>query len=397
MHSLKNTFAANILKTYKENKMRQIIESVIESEILEKIVLSKPLDKSIIKTVCKPFKKDDKLFIQAETFLKDGKAIHLNIAAAESAEKLTEIIMNGYSQADIITISGNCQILISKKGKTHIVNHITAGENKAEIGTHDRHKRHLLDGSEAFLRLLGISDDTGTVIDRRRAKFRQINRFLELVSDIYDKLPCEGVLTVCDLCCGKSYLTFAVYHYLTNMKNRTVKMYGVDLKPDVIEFCTEVADELKYDGLEFIRGDISKFAPPNSPDLIVSLHACDIATDLVLAAGIRQKATVILSTPCCHHEMMNQIKCDELSFITSQLILKQKLCDAATDALRCLRLEIEGYAVNAVELIDPDETPKNVMIRAVRTSEPRPELRKSYDAACRLLGVSPYLDKILES
>lgn len=176
-------------------------------------------------------------------------------------------------------------------------------------------------------------------------------------------------------------------------------MFGVDLKADVVEYCTNVARDLGCEGLSFICADISAFKSERAPDLVVSLHACDTATDVVLSYAIKNRAKVVMSTPCCHHEMNRTMKCSSLSFIERHSILKQKLCDAATDALRALRLESEGYEVEVMELIDPEETPKNVMIRAVKSERIRPGKTQAaleeYNRACNLLGVSPTLDKLL--
>lgn len=232
----------------------------------------------------------------------------------------------------------------------------------------DRQKQHILSGREPFLRELGVSDANGRVYDKKQSKFRQINRFLELLRDVEDRLPADGVLRVCDLCCGKSYLSFAVYHYLTAVKGREVVMECVDLKRDVIEDCAAVAARLGMGGLRFLCGDVAAFELEGGAHvhLVVSLHACDTATDLVLGKAMAWQSEVILSTPCCHHELNHTLDCPELACIAAHSMLRQKLCDAATDAMRLLLLEAHGYAATALELIDPEETPKNVMLRAVR-------------------------------
>ena len=229
----------------------------------------------------------------------------------------------------------------------------------------NREKKYILDGTEPFLNYLGVSDKNGRVYDKKQSKFRQINRFLELIRDVEDKLP-KGSIRICDLCCGKSYLSFAVYHYFANVKGIPTHMTGIDLKPDVIEHCSATAKALGFDGLEFICGDIREYQTDSRPSLVISLHACDIATDIVLEKAAEWQTEVILSTPCCHHELNHTISCEALSFITDYSMLRQKLCDAATDALRLKRLEAHGYSTVALELIDPDETPKNIMLRAVR-------------------------------
>jgi hypothetical protein len=213
--------------------------------------------------------------------------------------------------------------------------------------------------------LLEISDKNGRIHEKKQAKFRQINRFLEHIRDVLKYLP-EGDIRICDLCCGKSYLSFAVYHYFANVLGRKVNMTGVDLKRDVIEYCSDVAKKLGFDGLEFVWGDINKYETDKLPDLVISLHACDIATDIVLEKAAEWGTPVILSTPCCHHELNHKLNCPELSFIAKYSMLRQKLCDAATDAMRLKRLEAFGYTTDALELIDPEDTPKNIMLRAIK-------------------------------
>lgn len=381
--------------------MKKIIQQVTDDRTMRKIVLSRPSDKTVIKTTASFFEKNGQLFIQFETLHTDGKATHVNISAAEAADYTERIFKENFGQADIIAAGGTCTVMTSSSGRLHIKNNIKPAA-AVEVKSHDSEKRYILAEESAypFLYLLGISDEKGHVFDKKRAKYRQINRFLELIGDIYDKLP-QGKLTVCDLCCGKGYLTFAVYWYLTEKMSREVGMYGVDLKSDVIAGCAGYALKLGYGGMHFIDGDAYNFTPPEHPALVISLHACDTATDIVLAGAVKQEADVILSTPCCHHELNGQISCPSLAFITDYSILRQKLCDAATDALRALRLRIEGYELTAIELTDPEETPKNVLLRAVRNknslSKDRQEsLIAEYRSACSLLGAEPMLDKLLE-
>jgi len=385
-------------------QLSQIISSAIERRILKKIVFSKARDKNIIKTVATLFTKGDGLFMQFESFHTDGKATHRNVSLDKAPDECTAMSMGDYKQTDIITTAGNCVAMVSKSGSVHIKNGIKSSGESADIKAHDGEKKHILDEPSAlpFLQFLGICGDDGRVFDRRRAKYRQINRFLEIVSDVYPSLPADGELTVCDLCCGKSYLTFAVYWYLTAVKGRKVKMYGVDLKADVISLCADGAKRLGYDGMVFLHQNALEFVPDTRPDMMISLHACDIATDIVLSGAVKHGADVILSTPCCHHEMFSQISSPALGFITDYPILKQKLCDAATDALRAKRLELENYSVTAIELVDPDETPKNVLIRAIKRKKPmsksrRDEIQKQYDEALALLSVTPKLGELLKN
>jgi len=382
--------------------LNNIITSVIRQRTMRKIILSRPVDKTIKKAVATLFEQNGELAIQIETFHADGKATHRNLPADEAPAQLEALIRESYRQADILTNGGSCTVMVSKSGSVHIKNNITEAA-PVKIAFHNQEKNHILadESSRPFLQFLGIADANGRILDRRRAKYRQINRFLELLRDVENQLPAEDPLLVCDLCCGKSYLTFAVYWYLTHVLGRKVEMYGVDLKADVITYCTECAGKLGWTGLHFLCENALDFTPPGKVDLMISLHACDIATDIVMACAVKADTKILMSTPCCHHEMSGQLECDALSFITDQPILRQKLCDAATDALRALRLECENYEVTSMELVDPDETPKNVLLRCVKRSAPLPggrqeALRAKYDAACALLHCQPYLDKLLQ-
>lgn len=340
---------------------------------LKKAVLSKPSEKAVLRAELRPLIISGKLCLQTETFTSDNKAYHKNTDPADT--EYIHSLLNGFSQINIMTSSGDCQISVTKKGKVlsngveKQLRSLSSGE-AVEYGGNNRQKSRILNGSEKFLIRLGVSDANGRIYDKKQSKFRQINRFLEYVKDCVPHLRRDGALRVLDLCCGKSYLSFALYHYLTQVLGREVHMTGIDLKEDVIRECTEIAQDLGYTGLEFIAGDIRNCADTEC-DLVVSLHACDIATDIVLSTACRCNADVILSTPCCHHYLASNINCPELSFISDYPILGGKLCDAATDALRLAFLAKEGYEVSAFELIDPNETPKNVLLRGIR--------RKSFD------------------
>lgn len=291
----------------------QIIQSAVENGTFRCAVFSRLLDKTVKKTVLTRIAMGDRQIYRAESFYTDGKARQVNLSDDRLRAYTEELLSGKCRQLDIVTTGGSCTVMVAKDGKRHISNKISlSGAPKCSAANpHDRKKKYILDDSSAlpFLHFLGVCSDRGEVFDRRRAKYRQINRFLEIVSDIYPSLPENGDLTVCDLCCGKAYLTFAVYWYLTQVKHRTVCLYGVDRKEDVMELCRTGAEQLGFEGMKFIAGDITAFAPDTTPDLVVSLHACDIATDLVLSSAVKQGARVILSTPCCHKELMHQMNC----------------------------------------------------------------------------------------
>ena len=374
-------------------KISGVICSAARIGVLKKAVLSKPDIDEIKKAVITARLIGGKAMLQAETFRHDNKALHKNIEMTEE-EAITDIC-SGFMQINVITNAGECEYKRSRSGKETLIgvgklrldNAVPAPADS--IMENDKKKNYILKGDEDFLKLLGVSDERGRVHDKKRPKFRQINRFLEHIRDISKHLPSEGVLRICDLCCGKSYLSFAVYYYFANIVGRKVHMTGVDLKADVIEYCSGVAKSLGFDGLEFICGDIMKYESDVAPSLVISLHACDTATDIVLRKAAEWKAPVILSTPCCHHELNQKLNCDALAFVSEYSMLRQKLCDAATDALRLKLLESKGYSCDALELIDPEETPKNIMLRAILKKNPSSRAlvaaRAEYEAARRFL------------
>ncbi len=366
--------------------------------VLRKMVLSKPCDKTLLKAVLSEKSIAKQPCLQTEFFHKDNKVTHKNLPIDKiSVSDLAELCAD-YMQINLIMNGAECEYKRSSSGKTTLINEkkaaafLSVAQTSTDTAeqTNDRQKKRILSGNEPFLRLLDVSDANGRIYDKKQAKFRQINRFLEIIRDCEDKLPTNNI-RICDLCCGKSYLSFAAYHYFAIVKGMRVSMTGVDLKPDVIEHCSRVARELGFDGLEFICMDINDYQPEVKPELVISLHACDIATDMVLINAAEWNTDVILSTPCCHHELNHHINCDALSFITEHSMLRQKLCDAATDALRLCRLEASGYTTSTVELIDPNETPKNVMLRAFRNKRFDPSSKEALKAKERYLAAKTFL------
>lgn len=379
--------------------MEKILNFVMENKTLQKLTLSKCVDKNILRTVGRLSEIKGKLYLALESFYANGKTSQVNIPANEVFNEISKLVPEKYKQMNIISTGGTCEVKVSKKGKITIIDKINKSVSQQVDATHDRKKNYIIPDNSpvGFLIELGVSDENGRIFDKKRSKFRQINRFLETVSDVENSI-CKGdELYILDLCCGKSYLSFAIYYYFTQIKHYKVTMDCVDLKSDVIEFCSNIAKKLNYEGLHFTSGDIRKFEIKRSPDLTVSLHACDIATDIVLAKSIDSNSRVILSTPCCHHEMMHQLKPTGkmMDFVLENSILKQKFADAMTDALRCKVLEINGYDVSAIELIDPEETPKNVLIRAIKSEnineKNRDKLKKEYAEICNYYEISPYL------
>lgn len=385
-----------------------LIESSFKTETLKKLVLSRPRQGEISKISCRLVAHRGRRLLAMEFSLPGNTVSHKNVGEEELKNELSPLIEN-YQQINLITTLGDAELKRSKSGKETVI----GGENlrrklsgdapgfEKAIEAMDKKKNYILDGTELFLKKLGISSSDGRVHDKKQGKFRQINRFLEHIENIYPRLPAEGEIKIYDLCCGKSYLSFAVYHYLTEIKGRRVYLYGADLKRDVILWCESLAKELGYVGMRFEVGDISKIVPDEKPDMVISLHACDIATDIVLDTAIRLGAEIILSTPCCHRYLNGKVVASELDFITRYPHLSGKLCEAITDALRLARLRANGYNVMALELTDPENTPKNTLIKAIKnakfTEKERQSAESEYKAMLSFLlgdNADKYLSEI---
>ena len=351
-----------------------VLESAFCREALKKLILSRPTSGEIKKISCRLCAHRGRRLLAMEYSLPGDTVSHKNLAEDEFLPEIEKLLKN-YAQANLITTLGDAEWKRSKGGKEIILGG-DALKRKLEgaspafesaIEALDKKKNYILSGNEEFLIKLGVSDKNGRVHDKRQGKFRQINRFLEYIEEIYKELPEEGRITVYDLCCGKSYLSFAVYYYLTEVKSREVYMLGIDLKRDVMDYCNSVASELGFKSMRFITDNIENTPTDVAPDMVISLHACDTATDVVLSHAVRLKAKVILSTPCCHKKLSDIISCEALGFTTAYGKLKGKLCEALTDALRLEYLKAHGYSVSATELTDPDDTPKNTLLRAIKT------------------------------
>lgn len=365
--------------------------------ILRKLVCSKPEEEGVLRATGRVCRLHGALYLQLETFHTDGKATHVNLPMDDTLPAALAERLTGFSQLNLLTDAGDVELRRNKKGNTVLLgaeklhkSRLLTPPVRREVAGNDKTKNRILTGGEPFLRLLGVSDENGRVYDKKGAKFRQINRFLELARDTLPHLP-EKKIRICDLCCGKSYLSFAVYHYFANILGYEVSMTGVDLKPDVIATCADVARRLSFDGLEFLCGDVGAYESPVPPDLVVSLHACDTATDLVIGKALGWHARVILSTPCCHHELNRTLNCPALSFLTDYSMLRQKFAAAATDALRLKTMEVAGYDVAALELIDPDDTPKNILLRAIRRADAGENPAREQKAAAELAAAKAFL------
>ncbi|MBQ4067057.1 MAG: SAM-dependent methyltransferase [Clostridia bacterium] len=364
----------------------QLCAGSAAANTLKNFVLSSPVegDTLKIKGTLRKYSKDT--VVQLEYFCTEGRVRQENISIDSVSDVVYEKCKT-FSRCDLNDTGGTASLMRSKKGKVSLIKHGRIGSGETVEAEGHKVKNYILNGSEEFLYHLGISDKNGRVHDKKQSKFRQINRFLEYVGDMLKYLPKEGTVKVADLCCGKSYLSFAVYYYLTIVCSRSVSMDCMDLKASVMEYCSDIAGRCGFDNMTFAAGDVTKYSPDLKPHLVISLHACDVATDIVLERAVALGAEVILATPCCHRQLSRELNCESLKFVSRNSVLKSKMCDALTDSLRVLRLEADGYAADAVELIDPEDTPKNVLIRAHKNKKLSYGNRKAeeYKAAYRFL------------
>lgn len=365
-------------------------------EELSEGIASDRRDKSIVATKVK-FRqielKGEKLYQITEYIEKQVK--HTNLKADEFKEYLGVILSDKYKQANITTTKAVYSVLISKKGQ------VTVKKEPAEkplILMHNREKKYILKEGQPvdFLVHLGVMNEEGYVLKHRYDKFRQINRFLEFVEDIVYKLPKDKTIEIIDFGCGKSYLTFAIYYYLKEKKGFSVNITGLDLKQEVINNCNELAKKLNYTNLKFLMGDIADYEIKDDVDMVVTLHACDTATDYALYKAVKWNAKVILSVPCCQHEINGQIKNDMLSPVLKYGILKERMSAILTDAIRGETLREYGYDTQILEFIDMEHTPKNLLIRAVKKEKYSYKKDEQLERMIEELSIKPTIKELLK-
>ena len=345
------------------------------NETLIRVILSNPSSKDgVIKICARPVLKNKSLLFQIEEYTKT-QVFHKNLTAGDAGSYLTGKLSSdtssqtaSFKNALVETQSFTANVLVSKKGTITIKKKMNASAKQPKISlSHNRKKKYILEEGipVPFLIDLGVMTQNGNIVNAHYDKFRQINRFLEYIEDILPSLPTGRELRILDFGCGKSYLTFAIYYYLKVLKGYPVRITGLDLKEDVIRHCNELAVKYGYDKLEFLCGDIAYYDGCSQVDMVVTLHACDTATDYALAKSVGWGAKVILSVPCCQHELNKQMKNDLLSPVLHYGILKERMAALMTDGLRAQILEANGYRTQILEFIDMAHTPKNLLIRAV--------------------------------
>lgn len=373
-------------------------------------VLSNPRDKNGAEKVkVRPVLKKGKLRFQLEVF-QNRQAFHENLDVAEATERLLTHMEN-FRQMQMETAAFSYTLLISKKGKVTVKKRKQSCEREKTQASlsHNRKKHYILEEGRAvpFLVDLGVMTQEGAVVHSKFDKFRQINRFLEFIEDILPELPDDREITILDFGCGKSYLTFAMHYYLHELKNYDVRIIGLDLKKDVIAHCNELVKRYGCEKLHFSVGNIADYTRDGKVDMVVTLHACDTATDYALAKAVGWNAKVILSVPCCQHELNAQLgakesgkkrQADVLEPILKYGLLRERMASLLTDGLRAQYLESEGYDVQVLEFIDMEHTPKNILLRGVqkklKTERQRP--KENIRACQEFFQVSPMLGRLLD-
>ena len=376
------------------------LQKLLQDEIREglyRITISGPRgDSEVSKVRIRPVEIKGKLLFQCQETV-GTKEFHKNMTKDDVITRISDWMNGTFKQMQLESDTCTASVLVSKKGTMTIKKkpHMK-GTGKPVNLAHNRKKRYILEEGipVPFLVELGVQTKDGAIVHAKYDKFRQINRFLEFIEDVLPKLDKEKETRIIDFGCGKSYLTFAMYYYLKVLKGYPVRITGLDLKTDVIEHCSRLAKKFGYDSLEFLHGDIASYEGTDEVDMVVTLHACDTATDYALEKAVRWNAKVILSVPCCQHEVNKQMESELFAPVFHYGIIKERMAALYTDALRAEVLEAMGYRVQILEFIDMEHTPKNLLIRAVKQGKKK-ENREAIEAILREIHAEPTLYRLL--
>ena len=351
-------------------RLKNILEEQLTAE-LSQVIISNPRRAALAQKVkIRPVLLKEQLNFQVTEY-KGKQVFHENLEKVHAIAYIIEQMEKFFGQMVLESRTKTVNVLVSKKGTVTIKQKAQKKEVKLKELAHNRKKRYILEEgiTVPFLVDLGVQTKEGKIVNSRYDKFRQINRFLEFIQDIVEALPKGRELTIVDFGCGKSYLTFAMYHYLKELKGYPVRIIGLDLKDDVIKKCNDLARRYGYEKLSFYTGDIASYEGVDQVDMVVTLHACDTATDYALEKAVSWGAKVIFTVPCCQHEVNMQIKNEELQPLLKYGLIKERISALITDAIRANLLEEQGYQVQVMEFIDMEHTPKNILIRAVKEKE----------------------------
>lgn len=388
-----------------EEQLEKLMRETVDDGLYQ-MILSNPRDKNgVFKIKIRPVMVKGRLLFQ-QTKYEGTKVFHENLDRDAAIRNIVDALERNFKQCEVSHQGCKAVILVSRKGRMTINKRIMEAKEQAAAGraiklAHNRKKQYILEEGVPvpFLIDLGVQTEEGRVVRARYDKFKQINRFLEFIEDILPTLSEENTVHIIDFGCGKSYLTFAMYYYLHDLRGYDVEITGLDLKEDVISKCNALSRKYGYDKLHFIRGDIAEYEEQSTVDMVVTLHACDTATDYALAKAVGWGAKVILAVPCCQHEVNRQIHNEALSPLLKYGIIKERFSALVTDALRANLLEAAGYETNILEFIDMEHTPKNLLIRAVRKSHDdgnkQQRVRQDADEVMRLLNIDPAIKRLV--
>lgn len=348
-------------------EIRSLLEQMLTADLIQINMSNTRQEERASKVKIRPVLIGGQLLFQ-ETLYRGTQVFHANYAAPEMQHKILEYLQQLFKQAQMVSKQMEATVLVSKKGKMTLKKKMVQQQGKEQVLAHNRTKQYILqDGKPVdFLVGLGVQSPEGKVTKAKYDKFRQINRYLEFIEDVLHKLPKDRAIRIIDFGCGKSYLTFAMYYYLHVLQGRDIQVTGLDLKKDVIDHCNKLAEQLGYDKLHFEHGDIASYTGADAVDMVVTLHACDTATDYAIAKAIGWNARVIMVVPCCQHEVNKQIHNQLLKPVLKYGLIKERVSALLTDAMRANLMEQAGYDTQILEFIDMEHTPKNLLIRAVR-------------------------------
>ena len=356
------------------NQLLNVIEAAVGNGRLQRAVLSQPTqrgDTVASRIDIRPVILQGTQFYQWSKQL-GSQSFHENFDLPATVNAFKDTIGRRYRHVHLTIQNEHWSARYSRRGKCRLIkeNHTNGAEVPEANTDHDRTRQYLIPEGQPvpFLVETGIMTRSGQVRSRHFRKFRQINRYVEIIADVVDRLPRDDVIRIVDFGCGKSYLTFATHYYLTQIAQRPVSITGLDRRSDVVQMCSAIVESLGLSGIQFEQGDIAAFEPSDRIHLAVSLHACDTATDDAIAQAVQWKTDVILAVPCCQHELNAAVKAGQIPLLSQHGILQERFCSLATDAIRSALLEQVGYQTQVLEFIDMEHTAKNLLIRSVRRS-----------------------------
>lgn len=378
---------------------KKAIDEILNDEIIKLVVSNKINKNTEYNKITFIFKENNnKKYYQIEKYT-DKQVFHENVGVDDLGEKVLEYVSSNYKQISAWSNSTTFDLKISKKGKV-LLSKKKSDNAKLANKSHNKEKNYILKEGMIIEPLidLGVFTKEGKVVNSKYDKYKQINRFVEIIDDEIKKNDFKE-LTILDFGCGKSYLTFVLYYYFVEIKKINVKMIGLDLKADVIKKCNDIAKRYNYENLHFELGDINGFKYNNKVDMVITLHACDTATDFALYNAIKWNTKMIFSVPCCQHEFNAQMKTESLSILTKYGIVQERIAALMTDSVRANLLESIGYKTQLLEFIDIAHSPKNILIRASKSNISKDKREKALSEVKNLMdqfNLNPTLYNLLK-